>query len=81
MNKYLIDLKIGFIEHQRRDVIEAKNLKDALDFALVRAQAAYPSDEIISIDARRLWCPCPYCFSEQMECVGCTNINCPSKRK
>jgi hypothetical protein len=81
MNKYLIEFSIGFLNHKRRDVIESSNLKDAIDFSWTYAQASYPTDEIMSVSARRLWMPCPYCFTEQIDCYGCPNINCISKKK
>jgi hypothetical protein len=81
MNKYLIETKIGWLERDRRDVLEANSIDDAITLAVGGIKASYPSDEIVSIESRRLYQPCQYCFTEQIECVGCPNMNCPGKKK
>ena len=79
MSKYLIESKIGWLEIKRRTLIESSNLSDALELEMMTIKASYPADDLMSICVTRKFNPCPYCFSEQIECYGCPNIACPSK--
>ena len=79
MNKYLVESKIGWLEVKRRTLVESESLSSALEFEMKSIKLSYPVDEIVDIHITKKFQPCPYCFTEQMECYGCPNIVCPSK--
>lgn len=76
MAEYKIIFELKYSVHYPL-IVEAENLNDAVNKASRYSNMANKGREIIGIElVTRLYCPCSYCGTEQIEGIGCTNIYC-----